>query len=123
MILYRLMWLFVLLPTFVASVFWLLMGVAALSSPELPWTNRCSLFALLALGGFGLVTLSRLDNHFRHAAPVGHVRIHLAGLVAGAAASIALFLLIPDQLMSLWPLLAVGYFLVQLRGLRTAAGG
>lgn len=121
MILYRLVWLFVLLPTSLVSAFWIFMGAAALSNHELPWANRIVLFALLVLGGFGLFTLSRLDNHFRNGAQLGDKRTHLIGLAAGAIASIALFVMAPHQFISLWPLLAAGYFVVRLRGLRHAA--
>lgn len=52
--------------------------------------------------------------------PLGDLRIHLAGLLAGSLTSLALLLFIPDQRLSLWPLLAVGYFLVRMRGWRRA---
>lgn len=122
MILYRILWWLVLLPTFLVSGFFWLMGLAALLGMATEGTSlgRGILAALLLFGGFGLISLSRLDAHCRNGAPLGDLRIHLAGLVAGSLTSLALLLFIPDQRLSLWPLLAVGYFLVRLRGWRRA---
>lgn len=121
-VIYRIIWLLVLLPTFVASAFFLLLGLAASMGMLYagPALAPLVLAALLTLGGFGLVTLSRLDDHVRNYSPLGDIRLHMAGLVAGSLAALALLWLIPEQRMSLWPLIAAGYFLVRIRGLRRA---
>ncbi|MNG92729.1 hypothetical protein D3C79_516720 [compost metagenome] len=116
MIFYRIIWLLVLLPTFVVSAFFMLMGVAALMgmATEGLALGHWSLALLLLCGGVGLLTLSRLDNHFRNGAPLGDLRLHLAGLASGALVAITLLFLVPGQWLSLWPLLAAGYFLVRI---------
>lgn len=119
MILYRIIWLLVLLPTFVVSTFFMLMGGAALMgmATEGLALGHWPLALLLLCGGVGLLTLSRLDNHFRNGAPLGNLRLHLAGLATGALVAITLLFLVPGQWLSLWPLLAAGYFLVRIRRL------
>lgn len=73
MILYRILWWLVLLPTFLVSGFFWLMGLAALLGMATEGTSlgRGILAALLLFGGFGLISLFRLDAHCRNGAPPG----------------------------------------------------
>lgn len=103
---YGLVWWLVLLPTALTSP--LLLGLVALGRGGLP------LGTLLILGSLGLLTLSRLDSHFRLGTPLGHPAGLLAGLLAGVIASLGLCWLIPGAWLSLWPLLAAAYFLLRL---------
>lgn len=106
---YGLVWWLVLLPTALASPLLLLMGLVALGSG-----GGLPLGTLLILGSLGLLTLSRLDSHFRLGTPLGHPAWPLAGLLAGVIASLGLCWLIPGAWLSLWPLLAAAYFLQRL---------
>ncbi|MGY3941560.1 hypothetical protein [Aeromonas tecta] len=113
--LYGLLWWSVLLPTALLSPIFLLLGLAALMGMGSEGGAISLLLGTsILLGGLGLLTLSRLDRHFRLGAPLGHIRWSLAGLLAGAIASLSLLWLLPGQWFSLWPLLAVAYFLVRL---------
>lgn len=114
-LLYGLVWWSVLLPTALMSPIFLLMGLAALlGMGREGGTISLLLGATLLLGCLGLLTLSRLDRHFRLGVPLGHLRGALAGLLAGTIASLSLLWLLPGQWLSLWPLLAVAYFLARL---------
>lgn len=114
-LLYGLVWWSVLLPTALLSPIFLLLGLAALvGMGSEGGVISLLLGASLALGSLGLLTLSRLDRHFRLGAPLGHLHWSLAGLLAGTIASISLLWLLPGQWLSLWPLLAVAYFLARL---------
>lgn len=113
--LYGLVWWSVLLPTALISPVFLLMGLAALiGMGSEGGTMSLLLGASLALGSLGLLTLSRLDRHFRLGAPIGSVWGSLVGLLAGTIASFSLLWLLPGQWLFLWPLLAVTYFLARL---------
>ena len=116
----------VLLPTTLVALFWTFLGVPALidsiAHPSLVYPYRALVLApVLVAGWFGLITLWRLYYRFDAHRPLGNIKVHWAGLVAGCTASVALLLAMPGQLLAAWPLIAAIYFGWRLHAYRLAA--